>query len=285
MNYRCEKRWVKIPKQGFVLCVALIALLAGASAHAAQPDLKRPNILWITGEDMSAKWLACYGNKQIKTPTFDQLADEGFLYTHCFAQSPVCAPARSGWMMGMHPTSIGTVYMRSKNSLPNDLVWYVDALRANGYYASNFTKTDYNTDTRRESRGGGDNEGTCGHYLNTWDSYERYGWRNPERKPDQPFFQVINAAGCHESFLHKEQNTNQDVDPAVMELASNVLTVKLGISTDPTNESTPLPLLYKAVISSSVRIRSKSIMLSSSPSNLRWLLEACPLLPNTTSSP
>jgi arylsulfatase A-like enzyme len=68
---------------------------------------QKPNILWITGEDMSAKWLACYGNKQIKTPNFDTFAKEGFLYTRCFAHAPVCAPARSGWIMGIHPVQAG----------------------------------------------------------------------------------------------------------------------------------------------------------------------------------
>ena len=58
-----------------VLCM----LLTGCMTGAAEP---KPNILWITGEDMSAKWLGCYGNKQIKTPNFDKLAKEGFLDTH-----------------------------------------------------------------------------------------------------------------------------------------------------------------------------------------------------------
>lgn len=56
-----------------VLCM----LLAACVASAAEP---KPNILWITGEDMSAQWLGCYGNRQIKTPNFDQFAKERFLY-------------------------------------------------------------------------------------------------------------------------------------------------------------------------------------------------------------
>ena len=208
-------------KQWLAGCVVLMALLSGAAADSARQDLDRPNVLWITGEDMSARWLGCYGNEHIKTPNFDKLAEEGFLYTHCFAHAPVCAPARSGWITGVHPVSSGTIYMRSLYKLPESLVWYPDALRANGYYTANYTKTDYNTSNRREPGfGGGENQGTCGHFLNTWDSYERYGWRSPNRKPNQPFFQVINAAGCHESHLHNEKNTNGDVNPADMELVA-----------------------------------------------------------------
>ena len=116
-------------------------LLIGKSfADEKKISGSKPNILWITGEDMSARWLGCYGNKQIETPNFDKFASEGFLYSNCFTQSPVCAPARSGWITGIHPTSLGTVYMRSKNPIPERLKLYPDQLRANGYFVANWTK-------------------------------------------------------------------------------------------------------------------------------------------------
>lgn len=198
--------------------IALPLVFNAFLAHAAE---ERPNVLWITGEDMSAKWLECYGNKQIKTPNFDRFAQEGFLYTNCYAHAPVCAPSRSGWITGIHPVSNGTIYMRSLNALPNSVVWYPDALRASGYFMANFHKTDYNTSSRRQPGvGGGENQGSCGHFINTWDAYEDFGWRSPARKPDQPFFQVINSVGCHESYLHKKDNANEGVDPAAMTLAA-----------------------------------------------------------------
>ncbi|MDI1248982.1 MAG: sulfatase [Lacunisphaera sp.] len=201
----------------------LLLLLPRLHGVPGKPGSDRPNVLWITGEDMSARWLACYGNTTIQTPNFDRLAREGFRYANCYAHTPVCAPARSGWITGIHPVSTGTIYMRSLNALPPSLVWYPDALRARGYFAGNATKTDYNTSNRKNNEagfGGAENQGTVGHYENTWDSYEETWWNNPKRKPNQPFFQVINAAGAHESVLHREKNTNEGVDPAAMKLAA-----------------------------------------------------------------
>ncbi len=212
---------IHIKKSWLAGCVVLLPLMPCVPATCAEQSHGKPNVLWITGEDMSAKWLGCYGNKQIKTPNFDKMASEGFLYTRCHAHVPVCAPARSGWITGIHPVSTGAIYMRSQYPTPKSLVWYPDSLRANGYLTANFNKTDYNTSNRKSpGPGGGENEGNCGHYTDTWDSYLNECWNDPKRKPDQPFFQVNNSAGCHESHLHRNKDKLDGVDPATMKLAA-----------------------------------------------------------------
>src|SRR5688500_16247278 len=71
-----------------------LALLPALTA-AAEAVPAKPNILWITCEDMSPT-LGCYGDTYAKSPTIDRLAAEGVRYTNCFTHIGVCAPSRSG---------------------------------------------------------------------------------------------------------------------------------------------------------------------------------------------
>ena len=73
----------------------------------------RPNILWITCEDMSPR-LGCYGDKTVPTPNIDRLAHEGVLYTNAFATTAVCGPSRHALITGMYPTSTYALHMRNR---------------------------------------------------------------------------------------------------------------------------------------------------------------------------
>ena len=94
-------------------------LLAFASVVVAQAE-ERPNILWLTSEDNNVRWVGCYGNPHADTPNLDKLAGEGFLYLNCFANAPVCAPSRSGWITGVHPVTLGTFCLLYTSPSPRD---------------------------------------------------------------------------------------------------------------------------------------------------------------------
>ena len=92
-------------KSKLLMLIGIFCLIHVCATSSAED---KPNVLWITGEDMSARWLGCYGNEQIQTPNFDKFASEGFLYSHCFAHAPVCASARSGWITGNEESRVGS---------------------------------------------------------------------------------------------------------------------------------------------------------------------------------
>jgi len=143
---------------------------------------RRPNIVWITCEDISPH-LACYGAPEARTPNLDRLASEGRRYTNAFSISGVCAPSRSCLITGMYPTTLGTCHMRCNNPPPPHVRCFPEYLRSAGYYCTNNRKTDYNFKHPRE----------------TWDQCSaKAHWRNRPDK-DQPFFAVFNFTNTHES--------------------------------------------------------------------------------------
>ncbi len=70
-------------------------------SNAANRDSK-PNIIFIMADDLGYGHLGCYGQKKIRTPFLDQMAEEGIRFTQCYSGAPVCAPSRSVLMTGLH---------------------------------------------------------------------------------------------------------------------------------------------------------------------------------------
>ncbi len=174
--------------------------LAGAGAAAGSLLLpqwlrgadqagRKPNILWITAEDLSPR-LASYGDPNARTAVLDQMAREGVRYTRAFANSPVCAPARFTLALGMYPVCFGQAQdMRARGEVPEDILGYPAYLSRAGYHCTNNGKTDYNSDVQMH-----------------WDENQGWGQKNPDahwrsRKPGQPFFSVFNFGQTHESAL------------------------------------------------------------------------------------
>ena len=53
-------------------------------------------------DDLGYGDLGCYGQKLIKTPRIDSLAEQGVRFTQAYAGGPVCASSRSVLMTGLH---------------------------------------------------------------------------------------------------------------------------------------------------------------------------------------
>ncbi|NIQ09790.1 MAG: sulfatase-like hydrolase/transferase [Gammaproteobacteria bacterium] len=185
--------------------LALMAGLATAVYAAAGPGAsaaEKPNILWIVSEDNSVFWVSCYGSPNAKTPNIDQLAAEGFRYTHCYDNSAVCAPTRNTWLTGLHCISTGNQPMRSFYRLPPEIYQhtYIDQLMAAGYSVSAKGKQDFNFEQR--------------HWKNLRGNLEQDWEKLPDNKP---FFIVRNYGESHESRSFPK-DTPLHADPAAMTL-------------------------------------------------------------------
>ncbi len=86
--------------------------LAPAGLNAAEP--RRPNLVLILTDNHGAWTLGCYGNKDIRTPHLDRLAQEGTLFTRCFSSNAVCSPTRATLLTGLIPSQHGVhSYLRA----------------------------------------------------------------------------------------------------------------------------------------------------------------------------
>jgi N-sulfoglucosamine sulfohydrolase len=177
-----------------IRCVLLGVATTVTPFHALAQTPSRPNILWISNEDMSPH-LGVYGDALARTPVLDRLAKESIRFTHAFTTAPVCAPSRAAIITGMYQNAIGAQHMRTTEDrvpeLPGPYLavppFYVKAfpeyLRAARYYTSNRAKTDYQ----------------FGVPFTIWDDLGQTAhWRN-RRDKSQPFLAVFNIEVTHES--------------------------------------------------------------------------------------
>ena len=175
---------------------AAAMMLSGIRLKAEETKTQRPNILWVSCEDISPD-LGCYGDSYAVSPNIDALAAQGVRYTNAYTHAGVCAPVRSGIITGMYPTTIGTQYMRCKGVPPTAVKCFTEYLRAAGYYCTNNSKTDYQFDPP----------------ATAWDESSRKAhWRN--RPKGQPFFAVINLTISHESKNWPKRGAKLIHDPA-----------------------------------------------------------------------
>lgn len=168
--------------------LGLAILIGGAVPALARVESRpesRPNILWITVEDMSPD-LGCYGDPFATTPNLDRFAEKAVRYRRAFATAPVCSPARSCLITGCYATSLGTQRLRSHFPVPESISGFPALLRRTGYFTSNNEKTDYNlADEKAFIAACWNRNGSKAH------------WR--QRGEGQPFFSVFNLMTTHQS--------------------------------------------------------------------------------------
>ena len=92
-------------------CLALTA----CHQQQKQPDLNRPNIIYILADDMG------YGDIQalnpaskIPTPTLNQLSNKGITFTDAHSNSAVSTPTRYGILTGRYAFQIGRASCRER---------------------------------------------------------------------------------------------------------------------------------------------------------------------------
>ncbi|RLD64732.1 MAG: hypothetical protein DRI95_10245 [Bacteroidetes bacterium] len=91
-----------------VVVITLIGFLSfGQADSAVMNQGKRPNIIFILGDNHNADFMGCAGHSFIKTPGMDRLAREGLMFTNTFNTTSLCSPSRASILTGTYAHNHG----------------------------------------------------------------------------------------------------------------------------------------------------------------------------------
>jgi arylsulfatase A-like enzyme len=111
-----------------VLRYLIIAFFVSASCIA-----EKPNILFISVDDLN-DWVGFLkGHPQAYTPNMDRLARRGVAFTNAHCAAPLCNPSRNAVMTGQYPHTTGLFTNGESIFQRNDLTTLPQYFQENGY--------------------------------------------------------------------------------------------------------------------------------------------------------
>ena len=162
--------------------------LSSCAIGTKKPAAQRPNILFALADDWGWPHAGAYGDKVVKTPTFDRLAKEGVLFEHAFVSSPSCTPCRNSLLTGQQFYRLGrgaNLHSTLDIKHPN----FMFMMREDGYDIGHWRKAwgpgKYNL--------GGYNEHPCG----SESTFEKFMLK---RDKDKPFCFWFGTSDPHRSY-------------------------------------------------------------------------------------
>jgi hypothetical protein len=119
------------------LCFAVASLVLITTTLASEST--RPNVLFISIDDLN-DWLGCYGgHPQVQTPHIDRFAQQGVLFSNAHCQAPICNPSRVSMFLGKLPSTTGMYFLgpnfRTVEPTRSDQTLF-QTFRNHGYFVS-----------------------------------------------------------------------------------------------------------------------------------------------------
>ena len=102
----------------------------------------KPNILMIMADQLRMDCVGVYGNKAIKTPHIDRIANDGIRFQNAYTCTPSCTPARSALLTGLGPWRHGMLGYSNMATNPYP-VEKARAMAEAGYYTTSIGKNHY----------------------------------------------------------------------------------------------------------------------------------------------
>jgi len=83
--------------------LSLIALSGLISCTPEGKSLEKPNIILCMSDDQGWGDVGFHGHPHLKTPTLDEMAENGIQFDWFYSAAPVCSPTRASCLTGRHP--------------------------------------------------------------------------------------------------------------------------------------------------------------------------------------
>jgi N-sulfoglucosamine sulfohydrolase len=213
----------------FIKGIALSAALAGTGVLLSLKTPKyrpmitqqgrKPNIVFIMGDDLTMRDIGPYGSTQVHTPNMDRLAKEGVCLDAMYNMVPVCSPTRQSILTGLGPVRSGaypnhTMIYKGIKTLPV----YMKQL---GYNAAIIGKRHYAPDELYPFDFLGGREHDDGRGLDVdLSKAENY----LKAHTDKPFFLMFTSNQPHEPYTRGNQAA---YNPDKIKLGPNMVDTRL----------------------------------------------------------
>jgi N-acetylglucosamine-6-sulfatase len=111
-----------------------ISQVTGKTSNKGQRNSsheKRPNILFILGDNHHSETMGFAGHPFIQTPGMDQIAREGLHFQNTFSPTPLCSPSRATFLTGAYAHNHGV----KNNHTPwtGEMTTFLELLSQTGY--------------------------------------------------------------------------------------------------------------------------------------------------------
>jgi len=195
----------------------LKAAAAGTIAASSYPHLmmakdtpqQKPNVVILFIDDLGYGDLSCFGNKRVKTPYIDSLAENGVKCTMSYVTNPPCSPSRCSLLTGMYAQRFGKSGMARGMPIPDDHPTLAEFMRDAGYVTGQIGKWDIGSkDQPPQKRGFMEvARGAPGSHYDVTRADETKAYRTDldgdymvefvERNKDKPFFLYFSPLAIH----------------------------------------------------------------------------------------
>lgn len=147
-----------------------VSLLMGsvlASAALSAAPTQRPNVLFITVDDLN-DWISpLEGHPNMVTPNMQRLKERGVIFSNTYCQAPISGPSRTSFLTGLYPSVSGVYYQIGDDKLKSNS----EPIAATEFLPKYFELNGYKTMAAGKIFHNGDKTGVFQEYGGNWGIY------------------------------------------------------------------------------------------------------------------